>query len=153
MDLTGQWADSLLALERLFYTKLIVWGALCIVGGSAVITVLLVRRMHSPLLRRFAEVTLASGVFAVLAGLARRSGAALRDLEGAITLDRWLWFGIGLDAGLMLLGATLVACGFLWRAQAKAPERLGLAGAGVAVVVQGLALALLSLQLTAGLVR
>lgn len=149
MDLTGQWADSLLALERLYYLKIVVWGALSILGGSGVITGLLVSRTESRLLRRFAQVTLASGVLAVLSGFLMRHGADLRDLTAAISLDRWLWFGIGFDAGLVLTGLVLAMCG----TRAGAVWRPGMVGAGIAVIVQGLALALLTLQLSAGVVR
>ena len=149
MDLTGQWADSLLALERLYYLKIIIWGALSILGGSGVITGLLVSRTESRLVRWFAQVTLISGVLAVLAGVWMRHGAGLRDLTAAISLDRWLWFGIGLDTGLVLTGFVLAVCG----TRASADWRPGMVGAGIAVIVQGLALALLTLQLSAGVVR
>lgn len=149
MDLTGQWADSLLALERLFYLKLVVWGALCILGGTGVVTWLLVSRTESRLLRRFADVTLASGILAVVVGFVMRASADLRDLTGAVSLDRWLWFGVGVDVGLVLAGATLAICG----TRASVAWRPGMVGAGIAVIVQGLAFALLALQLSAGVVR
>lgn len=149
MDLTGQWADSLLALERLFYLKVIVWGALSILGGSGIITWLLVTRTESPLLRRFAHVTLGSGVSAAVGGFWMRHASDLRDLTAAISLDRWLWFGVGLSTGLVLTGFVLAAGG----ARASAQWRPGLVGAGIAVIVQGLAFALLLLQLSAGVVR
>lgn len=149
MDLTGQWADTLLALERLFYLKIIVWGALCTLGGSSVITWLLVSRTESRLLRRFANITLASGVLAVAAGFWMRHAAGLRDLTAAIWLDRWLWFGVGFATGVVLAGLTLA---FL-ATRASAERRPGMVGAGIAVIVQGLAFALLSLQLSAGVVR
>ncbi len=149
MDLTGQWADSLLALERLYLLKVIVWGALCVLGGTTVMTWLLASRTDSPLLRRFAEVTLASGAAALVVGFVMRAAAELRDLQAAISLDRWLWFGVGLEVGLVLLGGTLAICG--WRL--IAPRRLGLVGAGIGIIVQGLAFAVFALQLSAGVVR
>lgn len=149
MDLTGQWADSLLALEQLYYLKIIIWGALCILGGSGIHTWLLVSRTESRLLRRFADITLVSGVLAVLAGFGMRHGAGLRDLTAAIALDRWLWFGVGFDAGLVLTGLVLVGSGM----RSSTEWRPGIVGAGIAVIVQGLAFALLTLQLSAGVVR
>ena len=65
MDLTGQWADTLLALERLYLLKLTVWGALSVVVGTALIAVLQVRRLDSPLLGRFGLVTAAWGLVLV----------------------------------------------------------------------------------------
>ena len=46
---------------------------------------------------------------------------------------------IGLDAGYVMVGVTLLVLG--WRVM----RRLGLVGAGLAVIVQGSALALLDL--------
>ena len=46
-----------------------------------------------------------------------------------------------------MVGATLALCGW------KFGRRLGLVGAGLGVIVQGLALAVLDLQLSAGIVR
>ena len=52
-----------------------------------------------------------------------------------------LWLNIGLSIGFVLVGLTLVVLG--WRAV----RRLGLVGAGIAVALQGTALALLDLVL------
>jgi len=54
---------------------------------------------------------------------------------------------IGLDVGYVLVGITLVVLG--WRLAG----RMGLVGAGVAVVVQGAALALLDLVLAGQISR
>jgi hypothetical protein len=51
-----------------------------------------------------------------------------------------LWLGIGLDIGCVGVGATLAATG---RSTGK---RMALIGAGVAIVVQGMALLLMDLQ-------
>ena len=72
---------------------------------------------------------------------------APRDLASATRLDRILWLNIGLDAGYVLVGITLIVVG--WRMG----RRLGLVGAGMGVVVQGGALALLDLVLAAQISR
>jgi sulfite exporter TauE/SafE len=72
---------------------------------------------------------------------------ALRDLSGATRLDRMLWMNIGLDAGYALVGITLVVVG--WRVV----RRLGLIGAGVAIILQGVALALIDLLLASQISR
>lgn len=151
MDLTGQWADTLLALERLYLLKLTVWGALSVVVGTALIAVLQVRRLDSPLLGRFGLVTAAWGLATIATALWSRGALALRDLGGAVSLDRWLWFNIGLDAGFVLVGATLVLCG--WKLGPRLAPHLGVVGAGLGIVVQALALGVLGLQLTADIVR
>jgi hypothetical protein len=75
--------------------------------------------------------------------IAWRAAAALslRDHAGAVALDRFVWLNIGLDAGYALVGLTLIACG-VWLAR-----RPGLIGAGIGVVVQGGALAILDFVL------
>ena len=62
-------------------------------------------------------------------------------------MDRMLWLHIGLDIGLMGVGLVLVAVG--WRAG----RRLTVVGAGIGVVVQGCALALLNLLLAGQISR
>lgn len=147
MELTGQWADSLLALERLHVLKLLLWGGLCAVGGSTLLAWLRLRRSDSPLLQHFGIQTAAWGVIDVAIALWARGGLALRDHQAAIALDRFVWFNAGLDVGYVAVGATLIWCGL------ALGRRLGLVGAGVGVIVQGLALAVLDLQLAASIVR
>ncbi len=147
MQLTGQWADSLLALERLHILKLTVWAGLSIVAGTSVLAALRVKRADSPLLRHFGIQTLAWGVVDLVIALWARTTVELRDLESAVSLDRFIWFNVGLDVGYVLVGATLAACGW------ALGRRLGLVGAGIGVMVQGLALVVLDLQLSASIVR
>lgn len=145
--LTGQWADSLLQVEQLHLLKLLVWAALSITIGTALLALLRVRRTESPLLLHFAIQSVAWGAVDAMIALWARSGLALRDLASAVALDRFVWFNIGLDAGYVGVGATLAILG------ARVAGRPGLIGAGLGVVVQGLALTVLDLQLAAGIVR
>jgi hypothetical protein len=147
MPVEGQWADSLLALEKLHLLKLLIWAVLSIASGTALFTVLRVRRIRSPLLDQFAVQALAWGAVDLLIAIWGRSGLVLRDLAGAVALDRFAWLNVGLDAGYAAVGLTLVLCGWLLG------RRLGLVGAGLGVIVQGLALVVLDLQLTAAIVR
>jgi hypothetical protein len=141
------YADTLLAAERAHLLRLVAWGAASVLLGTALLAWLLAGRRRSPLLRHFAIQTAAWGtVDLALAGLAFRS-LALRDLAGAIHLDRVVWLNIGLDAGYVLVGLTIALAG--WRLG----RRLGLVGAGVGVIVQGLALVLLDLVLAAHISR
>jgi hypothetical protein len=68
---------------------------------------------------------------------------AIRDLQGAMRLDRLLWLNTGLDLGYVAVGATLAVAGWL------IGRRLGAVGAGIGVVVQGAALLVLHLRLLA----
>ena len=64
-----------------------------------------------------------------------------------MTLDRFLWLSVGFDAGLVLTGAVLVGAGW------ATGRRLGMIGAGTAVVVQGVALAALDLVMAGQMSR
>jgi hypothetical protein len=71
----------------------------------------------------------------------------LRDLAGATRLDRFLWLNVGLDAGYVMVGLTLLIIG------ARVLRRPGLVGAGLGVIVQGSALVLLDLLLASQISR
>jgi hypothetical protein len=105
------------------------------------------RRVGSPLVTHFALQTAAWGaVILTIAWLAWRS-LAPRDVAGAVRLDRLVWFNAGLDLGYAGVGATLAITGWaLGRRQA-------LVGAGIGIVLQGLALTILELHLTSVLAR
>ncbi|HEX4934053.1 MAG TPA: hypothetical protein VFV33_12780 [Gemmatimonadaceae bacterium] len=140
-------ADTLLDAERAHLLRLALWGGLSVVTGSALWALLLARRLPSPLLRHFAIQTAAwGGVDLAICAVAWR-GLRLRDLAGAVALDRFLWFNIGLDAGYVAVGVTLALVG--WRLS----RSLALVGAGIGVVVQGTALALLDLILASAISR
>lgn len=147
MPLQGQWADTLLDVERLHVLKLFVWGALSIGVGTALLAFLRVRRVDSVLLQHFAIQSAAWGVIDIAIAVWARQGLALRDLASAVALDRFVWLNVGLDIGYVAVGVTLALTGW------KLGRRLGLVGAGTGVIVQGCALTLLDLQLAAAIVR
>jgi hypothetical protein len=134
------WSDIILAAERQYLARLLVWAALSLVAGTAVFTLVAARRVRSPLLKHFAIQMLAWGL--IVAGLTARAwnGLHLRDLAGAARLERVTWMTIGLDVGIVAVGVTLVAVG------RAVTGRMGLVGAGAAFVIQGAALFLLALQ-------
>lgn len=135
------WADSLQFAEQHHLLRLFVWSEASLLVGGVMLGLVLWRRPQSPLLLHFAIQTALWG--AVLLGFAfvgwRR--LALRDHAAAVSLDRLVWMNIGLDAGYVAVGITLAACGWF------AGRRLALVGAGVAIVIQGLALASLDYAL------
>lgn len=144
---SSQFASDLIALEELHLLKLGVWAALSVLIGSALIAFVRFRRADSPLLQHFAIQCAAWGVVDLLIVWWASRGLEMRDLAGAVALDRFIWLNIGLDVGYVMAGITLALCGW------KLGRRLGLVGAGLGVVVQGLALTVLDLQLSAGIVR
>lgn len=141
------WADTLLAVERAHLIRLIVWGGASLLVGSALLGVMRIRGHRSALLDHFGIQTAAwGGIDLALASIGLH-GLELRDLAGATRLDRFLWLNIGLDVGYVLVGITLLVLG--WRLA----RRMGLVGAGMAVIVQGSALALLDLVLAGQISR
>ena len=115
--------------------------------GSALLALLRVRGIRSSLLEHFGIQTALWGAIDLALALLGLNGLELRDLAGATRLDRFLWLNVGLDAGYVMVGLTLLVLG--WRA----PRRPGLLGAGLAVIVQGSALALLDLLLASQVSR
>lgn len=145
--MTYMWADSLLAAESAHLLRLLAWGTASLLVGTMLLTWLLAGRRRSPLLEQFAIQTAVWGTAVLALTALARASLSLRDLAGATRLDRLLWFNIGLDAGYVLFGIALAVTG--WRLG----RRLGLFGAGAAIVVQGMALALLDLRFAAQISR
>jgi hypothetical protein len=141
------WADTLLAAERTHALRLLVWGGGSVLVGTALLAWLHMGHRRSTLLEHFGIQTAAWGAVVLTLGAIARASLAPRDLAGATRLDRLLWLNIGLDVGYALVGLTLVVVG--WRLG----RRLGLVGAGLAVVLQGVALALLDLVLAGQISR
>ena len=115
--------------------------------GSTLLALLRIRGHRSSLLAHFGIQTALWGAIDISLALLGLQGQELRDLGGATRLDRFLWLNIGLDAGYVMVGLTLLVFG--WRA----PQRPGLVGAGLAVIVQGSALAMLDLLLAGQIAR
>ena len=141
------WADTLLAAERAHVIRLLVWGGGSMVAGTALLAWLRAGRRRSALLEHFGLQTAAWGAVELSLGLVLRGSLAARDLAGATRLDRLLWLNVGLDGGYLLMGATLVVTGW------SLGRRMGMVGAGIAVVLQGTALALLDLVLATQISR
>ena len=141
------WADTLLTLERAHLVRLALWGGASLLVGSSLLTLLRVRGHRSSLLEHFGIQTTLWGAIDLVLVLVALQRLELRDLAGATRLDRFLWLNVGLDAGYVMVGLTLLIFG--WRA----PQRPGLIGAGLAVIVQGSALAILDLLLAGQIAR
>ncbi|HKG92758.1 MAG TPA: hypothetical protein VKA84_12730 [Gemmatimonadaceae bacterium] len=131
------WSDTLLLAERAHLQQLIVWGAASVLVGTLVLTLLAVGRVRSALLVHFSLQTLVWGAIDLVIAIFAWRGLTDRDVDAATRLDRFLWLNAGLDAGYVGVGATLAITGWLLG------RRLGPVGAGLAIIVQGLALLLL----------
>lgn len=143
----GQFGSDLALVERAHLARLALWALASMLAGSTLIVSLRAAARTSPLLRAFAAVTLAFGAVTLpVAWLARRA-VRVRDFGGAVALDQRSWLTIGLAIGALAVGVTLVVVG------ARLGRRLGLVGGGIAVALQGAALLLLHLQLSAAILR
>jgi hypothetical protein len=141
------WADTLLAAERAHIVRLLVWGGGSVLVGTALLAWLHLGWRRSLLLEHFGIQTAAWGAVELVLGAIARASLAARDLAGATRLDRLLWLNVGLDVGYVLIGLTLVVTGW------TLGRRLGLVGAGLAVMGQGFALVLLDLLLASQISR
>jgi hypothetical protein len=134
------WSDSLLLAERAHLVRLFAWGAGSVVAGTALLLLVTLRRGAPggvPLLAHFAIQCVAWGAIDLALTAFAWRALAERDIVGAMKLDRLLWLNLGLDVGYVAVGAALVITGW------QLGRRLGLVGAGLGVVVQGLALLVL----------
>ncbi len=137
------WADQVLAYEKAHLLRLLLWGGASIVTALGCWAYWRLQRLDVPLLRHFAIQTGAWGAVDAILALAARPTLALRDYDGVTSLDRFIWLNCGLDVGYVAVGITLAWCGW------KLARSRGLVGAGLAVVIQGLALLLLDVRLAA----
>jgi hypothetical protein len=141
------WADTLEALERAHLLRLLVWGAASVLAGTTIIAWLRNGARRSALLQHFALQAALWGAVETVIALGLWTRLTVRDVSAATRLDRLLWLNIGLDLGYVLVGLTLTTVAW------KLGRRLGLMGAGIGIVVQGSALALLDLMLAAQISR
>jgi hypothetical protein len=134
------WSDTFLLYERAHLQRLLLWGMTSAVCGLVLLAVTRRTRLRSSLLFHFGLQTAAWGlVDLVLAGNAWWA-LALRDLQSATQLDRFLWLNVGLDIGYIATGATVAVSAWLLG------RRAGGIGAGIAIVTQGLGLLLLDVR-------
>lgn len=134
------WSDTLLALERAHLLRLLFWGGTSIVAGTGLLAWLTIWRSNSALLRNFSIQTSLWGLVNLAIAGRGLFRVADRDLGAATQLDRMLWLSTGLDTGLILVGITLAATGWI------VGRRLGAVGAGIGVLVQATGLLFLDLR-------
>jgi hypothetical protein len=133
------WSDTFLAIERAHFLRVGAWGAACLLVGTLLGALLAVRRQRSPLLYHFAAQTALWGAIDVALAAVAIGRLRLPDYAAATRFDRFLWFSVGIDAGGAAVGVTLAVAGWLLG------RRLGAVGAGVGVILQGVALVALDL--------
>ncbi|HEX8944167.1 MAG TPA: hypothetical protein VF785_13600 [Gemmatimonadaceae bacterium] len=134
------WSDTFLHAEQQHVLRLLLWSALSVVGATAIVATITMRRIRSALLSHFALQMAVWGVVMGAVAAVEWHGLHLRDVSGAARTERLLWMNIGLDAGFVGMGSVL---GLYGRTVARSGAA---AGAGVGIVVQGLGLLLIDLQ-------
>lgn len=140
-------ADTIFRAEQQHLLRLLLWSGLSIVAGTAVLVMLSVRRVRSPLLRQFAIQMSVWGALLGALAAARWPRLHIRDLSEAARFERWLWLNLGLDAGVVGIGVMLAATAWVLG------RRVSPVGAGVGIVVQGVAMLVIDLQLAAAISR
>lgn len=133
------WADTLLRAEQLHLLRIVAWGALAILVGTALLVLGYAARGRSALFRWLGGTLAALGAFEALVAVALRLTVGMLDGAGAARLERVAWLELGLFIGLVAVGGALAAVG--WR---LARSRAAVA-AGLACAIHGAALALLTL--------
>jgi hypothetical protein len=139
------WADSLLALERLHLVRLVAWGAGSLVVGL-VLWMVVGRRPGAPLPTHFAiQLAVWGTVIGAAAGAAMPS-LALRDHSGAVRLGQTAVAIAFLSLLATVAGVTMALAAWL------RGRRLGLVGAGLAIMLHGIVLGTLHFLLRRAMV-
>ena len=133
------WSDTLLAAERSHLLRVVLWAVTSATLGTILLLIITVRRVAAPVVQWFATQVLVWGLLELVVAVARWRSLGMRDVSGATRLDRLTWLHIGLDAGMVGIGLTLVVVAWLQG------RHLAVMGAGLGVVVQGLGLLVLNL--------
>jgi hypothetical protein len=137
------WSDTLLAAERSHLVRVVLWAVTCAVLGTAVVSILTLRRVAAPIILAFAIQTLAWGSAELIVAAARWQSLSMRDVSAATRLDRLTWFSVGLDVGIVGVGVTALVAARL------SNRKLNVIGAGLGIIVQGLGLLVLDLTFAA----
>jgi hypothetical protein len=137
------WADTLFHAEQQHLLRLLLWAGLSIVAGTAVAAIVSLRRMRTPFLKHFAIQLAVWGVAVAAIAAVGWHRADLRDVSGAARLERLLWMNVGLEIGYVAVGTVLALSGWMLA------RRMAAVGAGLGIVIQGLALLIIDLQFAA----
>lgn len=128
------WADSFLRVEQQHVFSLLLWGASTVLCATIIAITLAAQNRRSPLLVHFATQLAVWGILATIVAGMEWHGIHLRDVASATRVERLMWLRTGFDIGVVGMGVTLAAVG---RILARNP---GASGAGMAIIMHGLAL-------------
>ena len=134
------WSDTFLHAERQHLLRLLLWAALSLLAATALVALITMRRVRSPLLSHFALQMALWGIAIGSIAAVEWQGLHLRDVSSATRAERLLWMNIGLDVGFAGMGSVLGLCA---RILVRNPAAVG---AGMGILAQGLGLLLIDLQ-------
>lgn len=134
------WADAFLRAEQRHVLLLALWAGATLLGATVLALTLVAQRRASPLLARFATQLAAWGLVAALVAGLEWHGLHIRDVASATRVERLVWMRVGFDLGIVGMGGVLAVVG---RTIARSP---GAVGAGMAIIVHGLALFSIDVQ-------
>lgn len=134
------WADSFLRAEQQHVLLLLLWGATTVLTATLIAIVLATQRRASSLLAQFATQLAVWGLAVAIVAGVEWHGIHLRDVASATRVERLLWMRIGFDVGIAGMGGVLAAVG---RIAARSPRATG---AGIAIILHGLALFAIDVQ-------
>jgi hypothetical protein len=141
------WSDTLLLAERTQLIRLVLWAMTSAVLGTALVTIITLRRLAAPIIRGFAIQTMVWSVLEVMAAVVRWQMLAMRDVSSARRLDHLTWFTVGLDVGIVGVGVTALVVAW------SSGRRLDVTGAGLGIIAQGLGLLVLDLTFASTIAR
>lgn len=141
------WADSFLRAEQQHVALLLVWSAVTVLSATVLAITLVARHRASPMLTQFARQLAVWGLLAAVVAGVEWHGIHLRDLASATRVERLLWLRVGFDAGIVGMGTILAAAGW-WIARSP-----GAIGAGMSIIVHGLALFAIDVQFASSVSR
>lgn len=141
------WADTFLGIEQQHAFSLLFWGASTVLCATIVAATLAAQNRESAFLAHFATQLAVWGILAIIAGAIEWHGIHLRTVDSATTVEHLMWLRTGLDIGVVGIGASLAAAGRILGRHA------GVSGAGIAMIVHGLALFAIDVQFVSGVSR
>lgn len=149
------WSDIVQHAERLHFLRLCFWGALSTLAGTLLVLVSVARQGSSSLLRGFGSICALLGAVELVIGALNYRHVSLRDISAATRLDRLAWLQLGLYLGVAGVGVSLALSTHRWSrgAGSRVQDALPTIGAGLAVLLHGIALATLELFLIADISR
>ena len=149
------WSDIVQHAEQLHFLRVCFWGALSTLAGTLLVVVSLARQGRSSLLRGFGSICALLGAVELILGALNYRHVSLRDISGATRLDRLAWLQLGLYMGIAGVGATIAVSTYRWSRRRRSEDRdsLPTIGAGLAILLHGIAFATLELFLIADISR